>query len=62
MKATSSLTFLRFRYNRCSSGEIGRKWIVTDLGKFAVHTTRKRLIGVQRALKADDKAYRAFES
>lgn len=39
----------------------GRKWIVSDLGKFAVHTTRKRLIGVQRQLKKEVKPYRAFE-
>jgi DNA modification methylase len=41
--------------------KLGRKWIATDLGKFAIHTTRKRLIGVQRQLKADGKDYRAFE-
>lgn len=40
---------------------LGRKWIVSDLGKFAIHTTRKRMIGVQRGLKADGKDYRAFE-
>lgn len=52
----------------CGSGttaavaeKLGRKWIVTDLGKFAVHTTRKRMIGVQRQLKKDGKNYRAFE-
>jgi len=52
----------------CGSGttaavaeKLGRKWIVSDLGKFAIHTTRKRLIGVQRQLKADGKNYRAFE-
>jgi len=52
----------------CGSGttaavaeKLGRKWIATDLGKFAIHTTRKRLIGVQRALKAEGKDYRAFE-
>ena len=52
----------------CGSGttaavaeKLGRKWIATDLGKFAVHTTRKRMIGVQRQLKADGKDYRAFE-
>ncbi len=39
----------------------GRKWIAADLGKFAIHTTRKRLIGVQRQLKAEGKDYRAFE-
>ena len=40
---------------------LGRKWICTDLGKFAIHTTRKRLIGVQRELKATGKDFRAFE-
>lgn len=40
---------------------LGRKWIATDLGKFAIHTTRKRMIGVQRDLKAKGKDYRAFE-
>jgi hypothetical protein len=40
---------------------LGRKWITSDLGKFAVHTTRKRLIGVQRDLKSAGKDYRAFE-
>ncbi len=52
----------------CGSGTIaavaekhGRKWIATDLGKFATHTTRKRLIGVQRELKAAEKPFRAFE-
>ncbi len=52
----------------CGSGttaavaeKLGRKWIVCDLGKFAIHTTRKRMIGVQRRLKADGKDYRAFE-
>ncbi|MCF8083002.1 MAG: site-specific DNA-methyltransferase [Deltaproteobacteria bacterium] len=38
-----------------------RKWIGSDLSKFAIHTTRKRMIGVQRQLKADGKDYRAFE-
>jgi adenine-specific DNA-methyltransferase len=41
--------------------KLGRKWIVSDLGKFAIHTTRKRLIAAQRELKADGKDYRAFE-
>ena len=52
----------------CGSGttaavaeKLGRKWICSDLGKFAIHTTRKRMIGVQRKLKADGKDYRAFE-
>ena len=41
--------------------KLGRKWIASDLGKFAIHTTRKRMIGVQRQLKEDGKDYRAFE-
>ena len=52
----------------CGSGttaavaeKLGRKWMVSDLGKFAIHTTRKRMIGVQRKLKAEGKDYRAFE-
>jgi adenine-specific DNA-methyltransferase len=52
----------------CGSGttpavaeRIGRKWIASDLGKFAIHTTRKRLIGVQRELKKNGKDFRAFE-
>lgn len=52
----------------CGSGttaavaeKLGRKWIATDLGKFGIHTTRKRLIQVQRELKAVGKPFRAFE-
>lgn len=41
--------------------KLGRKWIGSDLGKFGIHTTRKRMIGVQRELKADNKSWRAFE-
>jgi DNA modification methylase len=41
--------------------KLGRKWIGSDLGKFAIHTTRKRMIGVQRQLKSQDKPWRAFE-
>jgi len=40
---------------------LGRKWIAADFGKFAVHTTRKRLVGVQRSLKESGKPFRAFE-
>jgi adenine-specific DNA-methyltransferase len=39
----------------------GRKWICSDLGKFSIHTARKRLIGVQRELKTQVKDFRAFE-
>jgi len=41
--------------------KLGRKWIGSDLGKFAIHTSRKRMIGVQRQLKKENKDYRAFE-
>jgi len=41
--------------------KLGRKWIATDLGKFGIHTTRKRLIQVQRDLKTAGKSFRAFE-
>ncbi|MFQ5603287.1 MAG: DUF559 domain-containing protein, partial [bacterium] len=54
--------------HNCGSGttaavaeKLGRKWIACDLGRFAVHTTRKRMIQVQRELKKDGKPYRAFE-
>jgi adenine-specific DNA-methyltransferase len=53
----------------CGSGttaavaeKLGRKWIVADLGKFAIHATRKRMIGVQRQLKAEGKNYRPLKS
>lgn len=41
--------------------KMGRKWIASDLGKFAINTTRKRLIQVQRQRKAGDETFRAFE-
>jgi len=41
--------------------KLGRRWIAADLGKFAIHTTRKRMIGVQREMKLEGKNYRAFE-
>jgi adenine-specific DNA-methyltransferase len=52
----------------CGSGttlavaeKLGRKWIGADLGRFAVHTSRKRLIQVQREIKQSGKDFRAFE-
>jgi DNA modification methylase len=52
----------------CGSGttaavaeKLGRKWIATDLGRFAIHTTRKRMINVQRELQQSGKSFRAFE-
>lgn len=52
----------------CGSGttlavaeKLGRKWIGCDLGRFGIHTTRKRLINVQRELKKENKPYRSFD-
>ena len=50
----------------CGSGptqspKTRQKWIGSDLGKFAIHTTRKRMIGVQREIKNSGKDFRAFE-
>jgi len=52
----------------CGSGttlviaeKLNRKWIGADLGKFAIHTARKRMIEMQRKLKKEGKNYRAFE-
>lgn len=52
----------------CGSGttlavaeKLGRKWIGVDLGRYAIHTTRKRLIGVQRELHKVNQPYRSFD-
>ncbi|MBI3195289.1 MAG: site-specific DNA-methyltransferase, partial [Ignavibacteriae bacterium] len=52
----------------CGSGttaavaeKLKRNWITTDIGRFSVHTTRKRLIQVQRELKKINQPYHAFE-
>lgn len=52
----------------CGSGtmgavaeKLGRRWIMADLGRFAIHTSRKRLIDLQRNLSEDGKPYRAFD-
>jgi adenine-specific DNA-methyltransferase len=52
----------------CGSGttgavaeRLGRRWIMCDLGRFAIHTSRKRLIDLQRKLQADGQPYRAFD-
>lgn len=41
--------------------KMGRKWIASDIGKFSIHVTRKRMISVQRELKNKGVDYRAFE-
>jgi adenine-specific DNA-methyltransferase len=52
----------------CGSGttgavaeRLGRRWLMADLGRFAIHTSRKRLIDVQRNLYSEGKPYRAFD-
>jgi adenine-specific DNA-methyltransferase len=52
----------------CGSGttgavaeRLGRRWIMCDLGRFAIHTTRKRMIELQRKLHSEGKPYRAFD-
>jgi DNA modification methylase len=41
--------------------KIGRKWIGADLGRFAIHTSRKRLIAIQRERRSGGLGYRSFE-
>jgi hypothetical protein len=38
-----------------------RRWIGCDLGRFSIHTSRKRLIELQRKLHDEGKPYRAFD-
>jgi adenine-specific DNA-methyltransferase len=52
----------------CGSGttgavaeRLGRRWVMADLGRFAIHTSRKRLIELQRTLHDEGKSYRAFD-
>lgn len=52
----------------CGSGttlavaeKLGRKWIGSDLGRFSIHTTRKRLISIQREASTTGQSFRAFE-
>lgn len=52
----------------CGSGttgtvaeRLGRHWLMADLGRFAIHTSRKRLINVQRSLFDEEREYRSFD-
>ena len=52
----------------CGSGttgavaeRLGRRWIMCDLGRFAIHTSRKRLIELQRRLHGEGNPYRSFD-
>jgi adenine-specific DNA-methyltransferase len=53
--------------HNCGSGttlavaeKLGRRWIGVDLGRYAIHVSRKRLIQVQRELYQQGKPYRSF--
>jgi len=52
----------------CGSGttlavaeQLGRRWIGADLGRYSIHTSRKRMIGVQREMHEAGKPYRSFD-
>jgi len=52
----------------CGSGttgavaeRLGRRWVMADLGRFGIHTSRKRLIDLQRTIHNQGKPYRAFD-
>lgn len=52
----------------CGSGttlavaeQLGRRWIGADLGRYSIHTTRKRLINEQRELHDANRPYRSFD-
>lgn len=52
----------------CGSGttgavaeQTGRRWIMVDLGRFAIHYSRKRLIETQRDLHESELPYRSFD-
>ena len=52
----------------CGSGttgavaeRLGRRWIMADLGRFSIHTSRKRMIELQRKLYEENEHYRAFD-
>ncbi|MDW8236744.1 MAG: site-specific DNA-methyltransferase, partial [Bacteroidia bacterium] len=51
----------------CGSGttlavaeKLGRRWIGVDIGRYAIHVSRKRLIEVQKQLYQEGKKYRPF--
>ena len=52
----------------CGSGttgavaeRLGRRWIMSDLGRYSIHTARKRLIDLQRRLHEGGQPYRSFD-
>jgi DNA modification methylase len=52
----------------CGSGTTGsvaeklrRRWLMADIGRFSIHTSRKRLIELQRQLHESGQPYRPFD-
>jgi len=52
----------------CGSGttgavaeRLGRRWLMCDIGRFGIHTSRKRLMELQRNLKLENKDFFPFE-
>jgi DNA modification methylase len=41
--------------------KFNRKWLVSDIGRFSINTTRKRMIQVQRDKKENEEDFRSFE-
>lgn len=41
--------------------KLGRKWIASDIGRFSINTSKKRLISIQREAKRNGKDFRSFE-
>ena len=44
-----------------SAEKLNRKWLASDVGRFAINTTRKRMIQVQRDKKENEEDFRSFE-
>lgn len=41
--------------------KLNRKWLASDVGRFGINTTRKRMIQVQREKKENEEDFRSFE-
>jgi adenine-specific DNA-methyltransferase len=41
--------------------KLNRKWLASDIGRFSINTTRKRMIQVQRDKKENEEDFRSFE-
>jgi DNA modification methylase len=41
--------------------KLNRKWLASDIGRFSINSTRKRMIEVQREKKENEENFRSFE-